>query len=210
MGNGLTPGPAGDLGPPVRIDDGTLPRIESPPPGPIGLDAKSGSPKPSHATMADQIVAFPRPRMGQRYGNGECFDLADRALRSAGAKSASDFGTVVPDADYVWGTSINLSDLRPGDVIQLRDYRFDREVDTSNPDGSGTTATDMQERPHHTAIVERVGTNGEVTVLEQNSPQGAPITRNHLFFRSGTFTSGNQTTKITVQGSFWFYRPQTR
>lgn len=160
--------------------------------------------------MADQIVAFPRHRRGQRYGDGECFAVADRALRRAGAKSAADFGSVVPDFDYVWGTSINLSDLRAGDVVQFRDYRYDRTIDTSNPDGSGATATDFQERPHHTAIVEVVGAHGGVTVLEQNSPPGAPIARHQLFFTSGTFTSGNQTTSITVQGTFWFYRPQAR
>ncbi|MGB7218833.1 MAG: CHAP domain-containing protein [Vicinamibacterales bacterium] len=210
MGNGLPPGPANDLGPPIRVDDGTSARTESPPPGPISLDAKSGGAKQSQASMADQIVAFPRHRMGERYGDGECFAVADRALRNAGARSAADFGSVVPDADYVWGTSINLSALRPGDIIQFRNYRYDREIDTSNPDGSGATATDFQERPHHTAIVERVDANGAVTVLEQNSPPGAPVARNQLFFTGGTFTSGNQTTRITVQGTFWFYRPLAR
>jgi hypothetical protein len=199
-----------DLDNPEPIDPGTSARIGSPTPAPIGLDAKSGSPKEGQGSIAEQIVSFPRHRMGQRVGDGECFAVADRALRGAGAKSAADFGTVVPDADYVWGTSIAPSELRPGDVIQLRDYRYDREIDTSNPDGSGTTATDFQERPHHTAIVEHVGNNGAVTVLEQNSPRGGPIVRNQLFFTSGTSTSGNQTTRITLQGTFWFYRPQTR
>jgi hypothetical protein len=210
MGNGSPPPRTKRSGSPHRIDDGTMARMESPPPGPIGLDAKSGGPKQSHVSMAEQIVSFPRHRMGHRHGDGECFSLADRALRNAGAKTAADFGTVVPDGDYVWGTTVNLADLRPGDIIQFRDYRYDREIDTSNPDGSGTTATDMQERPHHTAIVERVGANGSVTVLEQNSPRGSAIARHELFFRSGTFTSGNRTTRITVQGTFWFFRPEAR
>ena len=105
---------------------------------------------------------------------------------------------------------MNLSDLRPGDVIQFRDYRFDREVVTHNSDGSTTTTNDFQERPHHTAIVESVGSNGAVTVLEQNSPDGSPVVRNQLFFSNGTRESGGQSTKITVQGTFWFYRPQAR
>ena len=210
MGNGLPPAPVNDLGAPITIDDGTSPRIASPPPGPIGLDAKSASPKNSSASMADQIVAFARHRMGQRFEDGECFALANRALRNAGAKSASDFGTVVPDADYVWGASISLGSLQPGDVIQLRDYRFDREVETTNPNGSKSIVTDFKECPHHTAIVERVGGHGAVTVLEQNMPRGAPVRRGELFFTSGTFTDGNQSTTINLQGTFWFYRPQAR
>ena len=210
MANGLTPAPVNDLGPAITVDDGTLPRIESPPPGPIGLDAKNASPKSSSTSMADQIVAFARHRMGQRLGDGECFALANQALRNAGAKSAGDFGTVVPDADYVWGASINLGSLQPGDVIQLRDYRYDREVETTKPDGSKSIVTDFKECPHHTAIVERVGGHGAVTVLEQNMPRGAPVTRGLLFFTSGTFTNGNQSTTIGLQGTFWFYRPQAR
>jgi hypothetical protein len=210
MGNGLTPTPANDLGDPIRIDPGTSARTESPTPGPIGLDSKGGTPKQTQASLADQIVSFARRNKGDRVGDGECFTLADRALRGAGARSARDFGDVSPNVDYVWGNSVNLSDLRPGDVIQFRDYRFDREVVTHNSDGSTTTTNDFQERPHHTAIVESVGSNGAVTVLEQNSPDGSPVVRNQLFFSNGTRESGGQSTKITVQGTFWFYRPQAR
>lgn len=208
MGNGLIPGSTNELNGPIVIDEGTLARTETPIPGPVGLSGKGGRAKQAHATMADEIVAYPRQRLGETVGNGECFTLADRALRHAGARSAADYGEIVPDADYVWGAAINLSELRPGDVIQFRNYRYDRTVDTENPDGSGSTTTDHQERPHHTAIVERVDGSGAITVLEQNAPEGAPVTRNRLFFTSGTTTSGTQTTTISLQGTWWFYRPQ--
>ena len=160
--------------------------------------------------MAEKIVSFPRHCVHQRVGDGECFTLADTALRNAGAYGAGHYGTVVPDADYVWGTPVNLSNVRPGDVVQFRNYRVDRESETHNRDGSVTTETEFQERPHHTAIVERVDGNGAVTVLEQNSPDGSPVVRSRLFFSTGTTTSGNTTTRVTVQGSFWFYRPEAR
>jgi len=192
------------------IDDGTLPRIDVPPPGPIGLDARTGTPARAHVNIGERVVRYPRQRMGQRVGDGECFSLADGALRNAGARTAEDYGTVAPDLDYVWGSSVSLADLQPGDVVQFRDYRFDREVETRNADGSFTTTSDVQERPHHTAIVERVDGGGAVTVLEQNSPDGSPVTRSQLFFSGGTRRSGNRTTTITVQGRFWFYRPQAR
>jgi hypothetical protein len=57
MGNGKAP--SIDLDTPEPIDDGTLARIGSPPPGPIGLDARSGSAKQGQASVADQIVSFP-------------------------------------------------------------------------------------------------------------------------------------------------------
>lgn len=208
MANGRPPTSLNDLGSPILIDDGTLSRTESPSPGPIGLNAKGSGSKQAQASMADQIVAYARQQLGNQVGDGECFTLVDRALRNAGAKSAADYGTVVPDADYAWGVSVGLSGLRAGDVIQFRNYRYDRTIDTANPDGSGSTATDSQERPHHTAIVERVESGGAVVVLEQNSPQGAPVTRHRLFFTSSMSTSGGQTTTISVQGTFWFYRPE--
>ena len=200
----------GDFNGTIEIDDGTLARTDTPLPGPIGLDAPSGSGAHSAPAMSVRIVGYARRQSGARVGNGECFTLADRALTSAGARSASDFGTVTPDADYVWGTSVALSDLQPGDDIQFRGYRYDREVTVENSDGSSTTDTDFQERPHHTAIVEQVGSNGAVTVLEQNAPDGSPVRRSQLFFTSTTIHDGHRTTTITVQGTFWLYRPQAR
>lgn len=209
MGNGHSPGSANELNDPIVVDDGTLARAGSPSPGPIGLDAKGGT-KQSQPSMADRIVAFARQRRGERVGNGQCFALADQALRNAGAKGAAEYGEITPDADYVWGNAVSASDLRPGDVIQLRDYRYDRTVSTENPDGSGSATDDFKEHDHHTAVVERVDGNGAVTVLQQNAPDGAPVSRSQLFFSNGTTTNGNRTTTVRVQGTWWFYRPQPR
>jgi hypothetical protein len=205
MGNGLMPGPV-DEGHPIVIDEGTLARTGSPPPGPIGLDAKGGTAK-AKPSMAEQIVSYPRNRRGQRVGDGQCFALTDRALRAAGARSAADYGTITPSADYVWGTSVTLSELRPGDVIQFRGYRSVRVVVTESSSKTTTEETE-QTRPHHTAIVERVGEDGAVTALEQNSPEGSAVVRTLLHFSNSTQTSGNRRTTTTVEGTFWFYRPQ--
>src|SRR3954467_482185 len=137
MGNGHAPGSLNEIGGALEIDDGTGARIETPTPGPIGLDAPSGG--GTSVGVADRVLGFARRQHGSRVGNGECFTFADRALSTAGARSASDFGTVTPNADYVWGSAVSLPDLQPGDVIQMRDYRFDREVAVDNPDGSGST-----------------------------------------------------------------------
>jgi hypothetical protein len=203
MAGGIRPGPIDDLGPSIVIDDGTLARTETPLPGPAGL--KGGSGKTSVAPLGDQVVAFAREKLGQSVGNGECFDLADQALRSAGAKSAADFGTVTPNADYVWGTAVSLADVQPGDIIQFRNYRYDRTIATDT-----RTDTDFQERPHHTAIVERVDGQGAITVLEQNVPDGSAGQRSQLFFSNVSTNSSGKRTIIAVRGRFRFYRPQPR
>jgi hypothetical protein len=207
MWNGTAPaGVDLDTSPP--IDDGTSARIGSPTPGPIGMDAKNGSAKQT-PSIADQIVGYARRQHGSRVGSGQCFALVDTALRRAGAQSAADYGTVTPDADYTWGTPVSLTDLRPGDVIQFRDYSFRSVVVTDT--GSSTVTEELEgERPHHTAVVERVDGNGAVTVLEQNAPERSPVTRTRLYFTAGTSTSGHRTTTVTVQGTFWFFRPEAR
>jgi hypothetical protein len=198
MGNGHEP-----------IDDGTLARIGSPEPGPIGLDSKGGTAKQNRATMADRIVSYASRKRGERDGDGECYTLVNRALRAAGARVAADYGSVTPDADYVWGTPVTQAELQPGDIIQFRDYTYSR-VSVTDDDTGTTTDEEEGERPHHTAIVQSVGSGGVVTVWEQNAPEGAAVTRNRLYFTSGTTTSGNTTTRITVTGTFWFYRPEAR
>ena len=208
MGNGNSP-PGIGLDTRGPIDDGTLPRIGTPEPGPIGLDSKGGDAKPSQPSMADRIVSYARRNRGERVGDGECYTLVNRALGAANAKTAKDHGPVSPDADYVWGTSVALTEVQPGDVIQFRDYTFKRVVVTD--DDSGTTTEELEgDRPHHTAIVQSVDGGGAVTVWEQNAPEGSAVTRTQLFFTSGKTTSGNRTTTIRVQGAFWFYRPEAR
>jgi hypothetical protein len=190
------------------LDDGTLPLIPSPTPGPIGLDAPSGGTQTS-ANLGEQVLSFARHQRGRRVGDGQCFALADRALRGAQAKSAADYGSVTATADYVWGTSVTLADLQPGDIIQFRNYTFTRVVVTR--ESRQTTTEELtQERTHHTAVVESVDGDGAVTVLEQNSPAHSPVARTQLFFTGGTTTSGNRTITTTVQGTVRFYRPEAR
>ena len=122
--------------------------MASPAPGAIGLGAKGGDQKTPGASIAESVVSFASRSLGQRVGDGECFALADRALRNAGAKSAAAFGPVVPDGDYVWGSEVSLANLRPGDIIQFRDYTC-RIVTVTETASEERTEERVEERPHH-------------------------------------------------------------
>src|SRR5689334_22673404 len=106
MGNGQIPGSIDGSAGTSAVDEGTLARPEPPDPGPIGRDAPSGrgGGAGASANIGLRILGYARRQQGSRVGGGECFALADRALTSARARSAADFGTVERDADYVWGT----------------------------------------------------------------------------------------------------------
>jgi hypothetical protein len=207
---GHGPAAAGiDLESSPQIDSETPARTKSAGAAPVPLDAKSRGAAASEAGMADRIVGYARRQLKTRIGKGECTDLVDSVLRTAGAKSASDYGNLSPDADYKWGIPVTMTALQPGDVIQFRNYSYRSMVVTRT--GTGTTKQERgQDRPHHTAIVESVGDEGAVTVLEQNAPDGSPVTRTVLYFKDSTTTSGQRTTTITVKGKFWFFRPQPK
>ncbi len=168
------------------------------------------------------VLSFARTNLGSQVGAGECFDLADRALRSGGDKSAADFGSVTPNADYTWGASVTFAQVQVGDIIQFRNYQMSvtTVTRTTGTDGSvdQQTATASESRPHHTAIVESVGSDGELTVLEQNVGGVRRVLRNNLLFQSNsttrTTTQGTSTTTVTrtvtVSGTLRYYHPQPR
>lgn len=179
-------------------------------PGPVGMatptvpaEELSGG----GSVDAQTVLNYASDNNGKSVGTGECFDLADKALKKAGAKSAADYGKVTPDADYIWGSAIDIGSVQPGDIVQFRNYGFDMEIDTPTE-----TSTFDGTRPHHTAIVKSVDSDGRITVWEQNIPDGvkAPVTSNPLYFKSYEKTEGGTKTTVTVRGTFKFYRPQSK
>jgi hypothetical protein len=207
MGGGSLPGPRTGLHDAGAIDAGTLARTGSPTPGAVGLAAKGGASRAAGESLADSVVGYAAHRLGHTVPDGQCFALVDLALRHAGAKSAADFGPVVPGDDYIWGTEVSLASLRRGDIVQFRDYTCRTVTVTETSEGTATEER-LEERLHHTAIVEQAGSDGAAVVLEQNSPPGAPVVRSTLFFRSGQTGSEGRTVSTTVSGTLWFYRPQ--
>jgi hypothetical protein len=136
----------------------------------LGLCA--AAPAADQSSLGDQVVAFCQKHKGEMVGRGECSDLPSAALRDAGAKRR---GPDDPnEGDYAWGDLVfyleragrdlkktgKLQDIRPGDVIQFRDVKFEHR--TANYRSSLTF-------PHHSAVIWRVENKGVILkILQQN------------------------------------------
>ena len=174
-------------------------------------------------TINQKVVNWARAQSGKQVCKGECWDLADRALRQTGAQSSADLGPMNDDADYVWGDEISdLKDVQPGDILQFRDFAVTTTVETETryADGSSETSTTEETftRPHHTAVVSEVKSGGLLKVLEQNvAPAGKKVQLHNLNTKDVAPASKETqkqkakvivTTTIAVSGTIWAYRPK--
>ncbi len=176
----------------------------------------NGTKKPS---LGDKVKTFADGKKDQMVGDGECFTLADQALKDAGAKSAADYGAVTADADYVWGKETTKALVQPGDILQFRNYKFEITTKTKttktykghpkykdqSTEGEDW-ATQSQERPHHTAIVASKDSSSQWTILEQNiAPMGSDtavkkVQLNQLLTADSTKTTKTESTVIEDGG----------
>lgn len=153
-------------------------------------------------SLKNKILAYCISHLGVKVDRGECWDLAENALKSANAKTSNDLGKVGADTDYIWGSEISLSAASPGCIIQFRNYKYVKE--TSN---ERYLRSENQTRPHHTAIIEKVNGKGEIVVLEQNVGNNKKVHRNTLYFETTTYKDGRNTIAISVTGKFKIYEP---
>lgn len=128
-------------------------------------------------SMGTKITDFASGKMGQMVGRGECFDLADEALKSVGAKTATDYDPKLKDPDYKWGDETSLQGAKKGDIIQFK------KVTLEYDDGSS------MEYSHHTAIVSSVGGKGVLWIYEQNGAGGKKVC--HVKIDLSKLTSGS-------------------
>ena len=108
------------------------------------------APRPPQGPLSElqrEVVNFAADNIGRRVGRGECWDLADRALRAAGAE---------PPRGYTFGDRIPLNEIQPGDILQFTSARFDEP-------GYWT----IMGMPNHTAVVHAVG-DTRAFILQQN------------------------------------------
>ncbi len=161
------------------------------------------------SVLSRKVFEYAVFRFGRIVGSGECFDLADYALKNLNAKTAKDYGKITPFAHYVWGKLINYQQAIPGDIIQFSNYKMTTTIteDGYTPYKSQGTV----ERGHHTAVVHKVKSNGEMIVLEQNVNKSRKVQKNSLFFGSSTtYKNGKEKIIVKVTGTFKFYRAQPK
>ncbi|MBT9584094.1 CHAP domain-containing protein [bacterium] len=153
------------------------------------------------------VLKYAQDKKGTVDGNGECFTLADEALKQNGMKSASDYGRVTPNADYKWGKPVPLNESKPGDVLQFRNY----ENTTRDTKADGSWNEETNSRPHHTAIVVSNDGKGNITVLEQNAPEGSPVTERVLHFGNGTAKNEDGSSQAQkTKGVIKAYHPEPK
>lgn len=136
------------------------------------------------------VYTYAQEHFGTKVGDGECWTLANEAVRSAGGRPPASASL------YNWGTTIELGQLARGDVVQFSRYT----VRITQSDGAWQELT--RGAPRHTAIVETVRPNGEVVVLEANVDASKNVRRTTLYFQSGTVGEA----EVAVSGSFTFYQ----
>lgn len=171
-----------------------------------------------------QVLAFAQRQSG-RYRDGECWTLVeDSVVRSGGISSRTQTPRFGPQSDYIWGTVVALSAIRPGDVLQFRNYSWRAVTNTKitqpNGDWDTSSSTATKGRSHHTAIVVQVLNSGLVSVIEQNIPSGSgPVQTEALLFTARPPTTtrtappGEAVTEVTVTHTVTnpprAYRPKT-
>ena len=215
----------------------------------IELEAKAGQPKvvKSQDVLSADVKKGADALVGNSpIGTGECYDLADKVLKEAGAKSAPEFGTITADANYKWGVAVStLGDVKEGDVLQMRGHSYKIVTETKTvttpaaPGGTPGEDVDTKEdgpwsRPHHTAVVVGVNSDGSFTIVEQNlidyttGNKYTTIQKSTLYWKAGKTVKTlppvqknvtglgmcridtTITTTITVSGTIWPYRPKVK
>ena len=132
-------------------------------------------------SLGEKLVEFCESHKGEQVSTGECSALANTGLRTIGAKTR---GKDDPnEGDYTWGqpvlvwentptgpqaTTGRLGGIRPGDVIQFRDTKWEGP----RPGGKGRYSLVLK---HHTAIVAEAENGGQVLKIYQQNYGGKKI-----------------------------------
>ena len=96
-------------------------------------------------TIPEKVLDYAKKHMKKKVDRGECWDLANAALNSAGANW---------NPPYDFGPKTNIQNSKPGDIIQFTDTKL------KFPFGSMSF-------PKHTAIV-YASNKKEITLIHQN------------------------------------------
>ncbi len=135
--------------------------------------------------LNQRVIQFVNAKMGEKVGEGECWDLAAGALEYAGGfldRSSE-------ESLYIFGKRVNprKETIYPGDIIQFEN------VEIQYIRGNTIFTESM---PHHTAIIYEVLGPGRYRIAHQNSTETGK--------KAGISTV--DLNKIT-KGVYFIYRP---
>ena len=135
-------------------------------------------------------MRFCRDRVGQRVGDGECWTLADLAVKHAGGDPA--LGTN-------FGQEVSPAMARPGDVLQFASCRFELpfggQMSAGFPDHTGTRSGTPRHaeltpprcpRANAAVVTDWPSPEGDIPVLEQNPLPVHDGSYNLRYLTSGT------------------------
>jgi hypothetical protein len=202
-------------------------------PPPPGLDMGALMAAKARELVGKPIISNPRNENRE-----ECYDMVDEMLVEIGAKSAPEYmKRVGTDDNYVWGRKIKMSEIQPGDILQIRDSVVEYIVETKykavekgQVAPNGLTKTTEMKRGHHTAVVIAVNPDGSLQVSEQHVLDEGRVNLSRTI-RENTLPLKNidgepqtrTTTKDSVKvvetvtkswkvkgGTIWPYRPESK
>ncbi len=127
-----------------------------------------------------QIIKYVKSVKGEKVDRGECWDLANQALKLVNADW---------DKRYVYGNRIYplTEQVFPGDLIQFEDL-------TIRYTEGNTTYTEIMK--HHTAIVYKVLEDGIYEIAHQNTE-----------FSGRKVGISELNLNYIIEGKYYFYRP---
>ena len=145
------------------------------------------------ATEGLSIVTWLKARANAKIDRGECWDAAEAAIKSVGARR--------PSAQlYVWGRIVTPASVQLGDILQFNGFT----VKVVDEDGNWTENTFGI--PRHTSVVSYLNTDGSVDVLHQNYDNVRSVqTLEWVYLKGGKY--GTSTVTVTG-GTVTCYRPQ--
>ena len=158
----------------------------SPPTTPLKIEGMRRSQRSLSNALNTRVLQFAESKRGQQVGRGECWDLADEALNSAGAHRPNQAGY----GAYVFGQAVALTALKAGDILQFENVNFKH----TSPNGSWSSNS----FPHHTAVVRSVQ-GRQIELLQQN-------VKNDRHVQTGTINLDDR----QAGGTITAYRPQGR
>jgi hypothetical protein len=130
----------------------------------------------------DKVLAFVDTVIGNTVGSGECWDLAQEALDTAGADWTRpvQFGRLLDP---------ELDEIKTGDIIQFRSVRLKAKL------SGGVTRYESLGNPDHTAVIYGIEGKNIYRIANQNAGGKRFVIISRIDMN--TMTSG----------TYWIYRP---